>query len=373
LNMSVAMLTGFPGFIGTRLVKKLALSRSEIDKFYLLVQSKYRSLAEKKVKEIEQEVPNSSGKFELVEGDITLPGLGIKGDERLKERMGDYKGKTVQVVPHIIDEIIERITKVNKNKRYEVVIVELGGTIGDIESQPFTEAIREMKLKLKKNQVLIVHLVLIPYIKTAGELKTKPAQHSVQRMNELGLQPDILLCRIEKPLPENIKEKLSLFCNVEKRAVINAVDVDNIYEIPLNFKKEGLDKIICEKLELKPRKNSFEWEKMVKKMRKIKKKIKVGIAGKYTELHDAYKSLIEALTHAGIANNVNVEIEWIQTDKSIDWKDYILKKEILGVIVPGGFGERGIREEIEKQKTNLDKINKDIILKDYYLKQKRFI
>ncbi len=262
-----------------------------------------------------------------------------------RERMGDYKGKTVQVVPHIIEEIINRIKAVNQNNKYEVVITELGGTIGDIESQPFTEAIRQMRLKLKKNRVLLIHLVLIPYIKTAGELKTKPAQHSVRKLNELGLQPDILLCRAEKPLPDEIKSKLSLFCNIEKEDVINAVDVDNIYEIPLNFKNDGLDKIILDKLELKPRKDSNDWEKLVEKMRKINKEITIGVVGKYVELHDAYKSVIEALIHGGLENDVKVNIKWIQAERIME-KGKNALKGIYGILVPGGFGERGIEGKI---------------------------
>jgi len=262
-----------------------------------------------------------------------------------KEREGKYNGKTVQIVPHIIEEIIERIKKVNKNKKYEVVITEIGGTVGDIESQPFLEAIRELKLKLKRNQFLLIHLVLVPFVKTAGELKTKPAQHSVQKLNELGLQPDILLCRTEKPLPDNIKEKLSLFCNVEKEAVINAVDVDNIYKIPLNFKKENLDKIILDKLELKPKKDSKEWEFFIKKIENIKRKIKIGLVGKYVELHDAYKSVIEALNHGGYANNVEVIIKWIQSE-ILEKGDNGELNDVNGILVPGGFGERGIEGKI---------------------------
>lgn len=262
-----------------------------------------------------------------------------------RERMGDYQGKTVQVVPHIIEEIIQRIKAVNQNSRYDVVITELGGTIGDIESQPFTEAIRQMRLKLKRNRVLLIHLVLVPFIKTAGELKTKPAQHSVRKLNELGLQPDILLCRTEKPLPDDIKSKLSLFCNIEKEAVINAVDVDNIYQIPLNFRKEGLDKIILEKLGLKAKRQFDDWEKLVEKIKNIKNEITIGLVGKYVELHDAYKSVIEALNHGGIENNVNVNIKWIQAEHIIEKGDKALKG-IYGILVPGGFGERGIEGKI---------------------------
>ncbi|MBN1898939.1 MAG: CTP synthase [Spirochaetes bacterium] len=260
-----------------------------------------------------------------------------------RERMGDYRGKTVQVVPHVIEEIILRIKGTNRNNRYQAVLVELGGTIGDIESQPFTEAIRQMKLKLKKN-VLHIHLVLVPYIKTAGELKTKPAQHSVKTLNELGLQPDILLCRTEKPLPDSIREKLSLFCNVEKEAVIQAVDVDNIYKIPTNFKKVGLDKVLLDKIQIKASKNDQQWDKMVEKINKIHNRITIGLVGKYVELHDAYKSVIEALTHGGIENNVLVQIKWIQSEFIHDKTDL---KDICGLLVPGGFGERGIEGKIQ--------------------------
>jgi len=264
-----------------------------------------------------------------------------------RERRGEYNGKTVQVVPHIIDEIIRRIRQVGTSGKYDVVIVELGGTIGDIESQPFTEAFRQMKLKSSKDKFLHIHLVLVPYIPTAGELKTKPAQHSVKKLNELGLQPDILACRSVKPLPGSIKSKLSLFCNVDEKSVINAVDVDNIYEIPINFKKEGLDKLIIEKLELKPVKDDKTWEDFIIRIKKIKKEVYIGLVGKYTELHDAYKSVIEALKHGGWANNVNTNIIWINSEGKIE--ERVLNK-IKGILVPGGFGERGIEGKIEAVK-----------------------
>ncbi len=265
-----------------------------------------------------------------------------------KERNGDYKGKTVQVVPHIIDEIITRIKRAAQEKPCDVLITELGGTIGDIESQPFTEAIRELKLKLKKEQFLLIHLVLVPYIETAGEIKTKPAQHSVKKLNELGLQPDILLCRSRKVITDEIKSKLSLFCNIEKENIINAMNVDNIYKIPLNFKNERLDKIICRKLKLKTIKikNKNKWEIMLNKMIKIENTINIGLIGKYIELHDAYKSVIEALKHGGIANNVNITVKWVLSDNIL--KNGIdALKDIHGILVPGGFGERGVEGKIK--------------------------
>lgn len=263
-----------------------------------------------------------------------------------KEREGEYSGKTVQVVPHVINEIIERIKKVAREKPHDVLITELGGTIGDIESQPFTEAIREMKLQLRKQNILIVHLVLIPYIRTAGEIKTKPAQHSVRELNELGLQPDVLICRSEKPLTDDIRSKLSLFCNVEKEAIINAIDEENLYRIPLNLKKEGLDRIITEKLKLVPVRDDDRWDQMVGRMDRITKEVSIGLVGKYIELHDAYKSVTEALRHGGIANDVRVNIEWIQSDDILK-NGLAALKNIRGILVPGGFGERGIEGKIE--------------------------
>ncbi len=266
-----------------------------------------------------------------------------------KERRGDYNGKTVQVVPHIIDEIINRIKQVPQKTGSEILITELGGTIGDIESQPFTEAIRQIKLRLNKENFLLIHLVLVPYIKTAGELKTKPAQHSVKKLNELGLQPDILLCRTEKRLPKAIKEKISLFTNVEDEAVINAIDVDNIYEIPLNLKKEGLDRIIIEKLNLTPKKDDNKWELLLNRMNNIKESITIGLVGKYIELHDAYISITAALKHGGIANDVNINIKWIKAEDFEENKSKILD-EVCGIIVPGGFGERGVEGKISAVK-----------------------
>lgn len=262
-----------------------------------------------------------------------------------KERNGDYGGKTVQVVPHVIDEIISRIKRAANERRCDVLVTELGGTIGDIESQPFTEAIREMKLKLNKEQFLLVHLVLVPYIKTAQEIKTKPAQHSVKKLNELGLQPDILIVRSAKSLTGKIKEKLSLFCNVEKENIVDAIDVDNIYKIPLHFKKQKLEKLIIKKFKLKTSKNEKKWDLMVNKMSKITKSLDIGLIGKYVELHDAYKSVIEALKHGGIANNVNINVHWVQSDNIIN-KGIDAFSGIKGILVPGGFGERGVEGKI---------------------------
>ncbi|MDD5067250.1 MAG: CTP synthase [bacterium] len=263
-----------------------------------------------------------------------------------KERNGDYQGKTVQVVPHIINEIIDRIKQAAREKQSDILITELGGTIGDIESQPFTEAIREMKLQLRREKFLLIHLVLIPFIRTAGEIKTKPAQHSVKELNELGLQPDILICRSEKPLTEEIKSKLSLFCNLDKEDIINAIDEENLYKIPLNLKKEGLDRSIISKLKLETVKDDDKWEAMVHRMEKTSRDVNIGLVGKYVELHDAYKSVIEALQHGGIANDVRVKIEWIQSDEILK-KGLDALKGVSGILVPGGFGERGIEGKIE--------------------------
>ncbi len=264
-----------------------------------------------------------------------------------KERRGDYNGKTVQVVPHIIDEIINRIKEVPQKTNSEILVTELGGTIGDIESQPFTEAIRQIKLRLNKENFLLIHLVLVPYIKTAGELKTKPAQHSVKKLNELGLQPDIILCRTEKRLPKQIREKISLFTNVANDAVINAVDADTLYEIPLNLKKEGVDEIILNKLNLTPpqQEENKSWNVLVQKVKSIKGSVNIGLVGKYVELHDAYISIAAALEHSGIANGVNVNIMWINAEQ-IEEEGIEALRDVGGIIVPGGFGERGVEGKI---------------------------
>jgi CTP synthase len=258
-----------------------------------------------------------------------------------KERRGDYLGKTVQVIPHVTDEIKAAVLDVGRSA--DVVLVEIGGTVGDIESLPFLEAIRQIGLELDEEQVLYVHLTLVPFIKTAGELKTKPTQHSVKALQEIGIQPDILLCRAETPLPSAIKKKIALFANLREEAVVSAVDVDTIYEIPLIYHREGLDSTILKKLKLKAGRGDLKrWELWVRRVKGLTRTVTIGIIGKYVSHSDAYKSLFEALFHAGAANNVRVKLELLDSDslQQADLRETL--RAVDGVLVPGGFGIRGI-------------------------------
>ncbi len=265
-----------------------------------------------------------------------------------KERRGDYLGKTIQVIPHITDEIKARIRKAAHASGADIVIVEIGGTVGDIESLPFLEAARQFRLDEGYNNVLYVHLTLIPYVRSADELKTKPTQHSVGKLREIGIQPNILICRTEKPISEEMKEKISLFCNVAKTAVIEARDAETIYQIPLVFKEQGLDKIVLDHFNLRSRSTDLkDWnEKVVKRALHPKHKVTVAIVGKYIELQDAYKSIYESLNHAGIYNDTRVIFKKIDSE-AIE-KDGALKflKDVSGILVPGGFGSRGIEGKI---------------------------
>ena len=262
-----------------------------------------------------------------------------------KERRGDYLGGTVQVVPHITDEIKRSIRAVTDG--IDVVIVEIGGTVGDIESLPFLEAIRQFPYDVGRENVLYIHLTLIPFIKAADELKTKPTQHSVNKLREIGIQPNILLCRTDRMLSNEIKEKIALFANLEKEAVITAKDVDSIYEVPLMFQDEGLDRMITELLNLKAKKpNLDQWRKMVNRIKNPKHQIKTALVGKYIELKESYKSLYEALVHGGLANLAGVEVLWIDAEDLEKGSAWQLLKEADGVLVPGGFGNRGIEGKI---------------------------
>jgi CTP synthase len=266
-----------------------------------------------------------------------------------KERHGDYLGKTIQVIPHITNEIKERVKKVSSVSGADVVIVEIGGTVGDIESLPFLEAVRQFRLDIGFDNVLYVHVTLIPYIRVADEIKTKPTQHSVGTLREIGIQPDILICRTEKTLSEEVKEKISLFCNVRKEAVIEASDVESIYQIPLVFKKQILDeiilshfKLICKFSDLK------DWEKnVVERAINPHNTVTIALVGKYITLQDAYKSIYEALVHAGIANDAKVEIKKIDSEAIQKEGAHKLLKDVAGVLVPGGFGYRGIEGKIK--------------------------
>ena len=266
-----------------------------------------------------------------------------------KERHGDYLGKTIQVIPHITNEIKERVKKVAAVSAADVVIVEIGGTVGDIESLPFLEAARQFRLDVGFDNVLYVHVTLIPYVKVADEIKTKPTQHSVGTLREIGIQPDILICRTEKTLSEDVKEKISLFCNVRKEAVIEAIDVGSIYQIPLVFKKQILDeiilshfKLICKFSDLK------DWEKnVIERAVNPRDKVTIALVGKYITLQDAYKSIYEALVHAGIANDTKVEIKKIDSEAIQQQGAQKVLKDVSGILVPGGFGYRGIEGKIK--------------------------
>lgn len=258
-----------------------------------------------------------------------------------KERKGEYLGATVQVIPHVTDEIKRRIKGCANG--YDVVLVEIGGTVGDIESLPFLEAIRQMRAELGSENTLFVHLTLLPYVPTAGELKTKPTQHSVKELRSIGIQPDILLCRSQMPMAENERQKIALFTNVEEQAVIGCPDVPSIFAIPGILHAQNLDSIILHKLHMEAGPaNLREWEAVIAKQNALAGKITIGMVGKYTGLSDAYKSINEALIHAGIENHVKVDIEYIDAEKLVSDGIEPLQK-CAGILVPGGFGERGVK------------------------------
>ncbi len=269
-----------------------------------------------------------------------------------RERRGDYLGDTIQVIPHITDEIKKRINKVNPRKKYDIVITEVGGTVGDIEGQPFYEAIRQLILEKGKRNSLVIHTTLLPFINAAGEIKTKPTQHSVMRLREIGLDPDILVCRTENEnhVDEKLKKKLGLFCNVEPTHVFESPDVNTIYSIPLVLYRQNFDSIILKTLGLKKtgrHKNIRLLENFIHRHSNPKGKVNIAICGKYNGLHDAYKSILEALIHAGVDNFVKVEVKWIDTEK-LEQANNLVKyfEGIDGIIIPGGFGNRGIEGKI---------------------------
>jgi len=266
-----------------------------------------------------------------------------------RERRGDYLGATVQVIPHVTEEIKNCVRRLERgDARVDVVIVEIGGTVGDIESLPFLEAIRQIALEQGRDNALFVHLTLVPHIATAGEVKTKPTQHSVKALLSIGIQPDILVCRTEKALEDSIKKKIGLFCNVPAKAVISAVDAETIYEVPLNFRDEQFDTQVCEKLGLivgEP--NVDDWREFVGRIKNYSHRVKIGVCGKYVLLKDAYKSIIEAFAHAGAANDCRVDLVWVSSeDIKQNGADKFLS-DIDGLLIPGGFGERGIEGKIE--------------------------
>ncbi|MEE8328479.1 MAG: CTP synthase [Thermodesulfovibrionia bacterium] len=263
-----------------------------------------------------------------------------------RERRGDYLGDTVQVVPHITDEIKKAIKSVSDKN--DIVIVEIGGTVGDIESLPFLEAIRQFRSDAGKDNVMYIHLTLVPYIKTSGELKSKPTQHSVRELRAIGIQPDILLCRTDRHISQSVKKKIALHCNLDLEAVISARDVDSIYEVPIVLRQEGLDDLIAKRLLLNtPEPDMGRWTDVVNKIRKPEDKVTIALVGKYTGLKDSYKSLNEALAHGGIANNLHVDIHWVDSEEIEKSGAERLLSDVDGILVPGGFGERGIEGKIE--------------------------
>src|SRR5712692_10148053 len=263
-----------------------------------------------------------------------------------KERRGDYLGKTIQVIPHITTEIKEAVRGVAEKDKPDVIIVEIGGTVGDIESLPFLEAIRQMGNEEGAGNALFVHVTLVPFIAAAGELKTKPTQHSVKDLREIGIAPDILLCRSDRQLPRDLRGKIALFCNVKESAVITAQDVDTIYDVPLAFHEQGLDDLIVSQLGLEvkaPQADLAEWRNLVATVREPSGgQTSIAIVGKYVELEDSYKSLREALTHGGVANNLRVEVKWIESEELMDddYEDHL--RDFDAILVPGGFGKRGV-------------------------------
>ena len=264
-----------------------------------------------------------------------------------KERKGDYLGGTIQVIPHITNEIKARVYRVAKESSPDVVITEIGGTVGDIESLPFLEAIRQIKYEVGRENVLFVHVTLVPYLSKAGELKTKPTQHSVKELRSIGIQPDIIVCRTEQPIPRDMKEKIGLFCNVDGDSVVENSDADTLYEVPLMLHKEGLDKLVIKKLGLECGDADLtEWIEIVNKEKSLKNEVNIALVGKYVELRDAYKSVAEALGHGGLANGAKVCIKWVHSEEVNEENYKEVLKDIDGIIIPGGFGNRGIEGKI---------------------------
>src|SRR6184192_3909773 len=266
----------------------------------------------------------------------------------LKERRGDYLGKTVQVIPHVTDVIKERIREISDENKYDIVITEIGGTTGDIEGLPFLEAIRQFILEVGPQNVLNMHVTLVPYIKAAAELKTKPTQQSVAKLREIGLQPQVLICRTEKPLDQEMRRKLSMFCSVSEKAVIEERDVEHtVYEVPLMLHAEGLDQLVCDLLGLKtPEPDLASWKQFVTRIISPQKRVKIAVVGKYIHLQDAYKSIYESLTHAAASQDCGIDLKLVDAESLQDRVGTQLK-DVVGVLIPGGFGERGVEGKIK--------------------------
>lgn len=263
-----------------------------------------------------------------------------------KERRGDYLGGTVQVIPHVTDAIKAFVLR--DNEGIDFVLCEIGGTVGDIEALPFFEAIRQLSNQLERGQTCFIHLTLLPYIASAGEMKTKPTQHSVKELRSIGIQPDVLMCRCDRPIPYEEKRKIALFCNVRESAVVQAIDVDTIYDVPVRYHNEGLDREVLETFGIKdaPDPDLSQWAEITRIIREPEGEVTIAVVGKYTGLKDAYKSLIEALTHGGIANKVRVNIRWLESESFENPDQLHLLEGVNGILVPGGFGERGAEGKI---------------------------
>lgn len=264
-----------------------------------------------------------------------------------KERRGEYLGGTVQVIPHITNEIKDRVFRAGKEAGSDVVITEIGGTVGDIESLPFLEAIRQIKSDVGRENVMYIHVTLIPYLKAAGEVKTKPTQHSVKELRSIGIQPQVIVCRTEHALSEDMKRKIALFCDIDANAVVEARDAANLYEVPLMLRDQGLDDIVLNHLKLSAgAPDMTEWEQMVQKINGLTRQTEIAIVGKYVALHDAYLSIVESLGHAGIANDAEVKVRWVNAEEVTDHNVHELLGGVSGILVPGGFGDRGIEGKI---------------------------
>jgi CTP synthase len=264
-----------------------------------------------------------------------------------KERRGDYLGGTVQVIPHITNEIKDRVFRAARETGADVIITEIGGTVGDIESLPFLEAIRQIKSDVGRNNVMYIHCTLVPMIRASGELKTKPTQHSVKELRSIGIQPNVIVCRTEYPLSEELKRKIALFCDIDREAVIEARDAETLYEVPLMLQEEGLDEIVVKHLGLKcgPA-DMTDWIQLVNKVKNLTHTTRIAIVGKYVALHDAYMSVVEALRHAGFERDTEIDVKWINSEEVTDENVQELLGDVDGILVPGGFGDRGIDGKI---------------------------
>lgn len=264
-----------------------------------------------------------------------------------KERRGDYLGGTVQVIPHITNEIKERVFRAGRETGADVVITEIGGTVGDIESLPFLEAIRQIKSDIGRDNVMYIHCTLIPYIKAAGEMKTKPTQHSVKELRSLGIQPNIIVVRTEMPVSQDMKDKIALFCDIDSKAVIECRDADTLYAVPIALQEQKMDQIVCDHLKLQsPEPEMTEWLALLDKVRNLSKTTRIALVGKYVELQDAYISVVESLKHAGFAFDSDIDIKWINAEEVNEENARELLSDVDGILVPGGFGDRGIEGKI---------------------------